>query len=219
MSEKNMEGCTERSLLTRIGGHFTPAAVKASFVDFGRVFTRLPQNAAVSFKELRNVRSICGIALLLALSVVVDQFSFYVGPVKIGVGSLISAMLGCFYGPVAGAFAAGVGDIVKYLVRPDGVFFFGYTLNAMLGGMLYGIFFYKMRVTVLRTVSVKLLINMIVNGLLGTLWYSMLYGKGFWAVFPARIWANVAKVPVESIVLMILLPALIVPIRRAKLKI
>lgn len=196
-----------------------PAKVGASFADFGKIFTGFPKNAAASFRELRQVRSICGMALLLALSVVVDQFSFYVGPVKIGVGSLISAMLGCFYGPVAGAFAAGVGDIVKYLIRPDGAFFFGYTLNAMLGGMFYGIFFYKMRVSILRVVSVKLLINTLVNGLLGTLWYSMLYGKGFLAIFPARMWANIVKVPVESIVLLILLPTLIAVIRRARLKI
>lgn len=191
----------------------------ASLVDYGKVFTDLPKNAAASFKELRNVRSVCGMALLLALSVVVNQFSFYIGPVKIGVGSLITAMLGCFYGPVAGAFAAGVGDIVKYVIRPDGAFFFGYTLNAMLGGMLYGIFFYKMRVTILRTVSAKLIINLAVNALLGTLWYSMLYGKGFMAIIEARLLANLTKIPVESIVLLILLPALIAVIKKAKLKI
>lgn len=219
MSEQNHQNHEERGTLAKIGTYFTPARIGASFADFGKVFTDFPKNAITSFRELRNVRSICGIALLLALSVVVNQFSFYVGPVKIGVGSLVSAMLGCFYGPVAGAFAAGVGDIVKYLIRPDGAFFFGYTLNAMLGGMFYGIFFYKMRVSILRTVSVKLLINIVVNGLLGTLWYSMLYGKGFIAIFPERMWANIAKVPVESIVLLILLPALIAAIRRARLKI
>lgn len=219
MSEKSFEKRTEGNMFAKIGAYFTPEKIGESFADFGKVFTDLPKNAAASFKELRNVRSICGMALLLALSVVVNQFSFYVGPVKIGVGSLISAMLGCFYGPVAGAFAAGVGDIVKYVIRPDGAFFFGYTLNAMLGGMFYGIFFYKMRVTVLRTVSVKLLINMVVNALLGTVWYSMLYGKGFMALIKPRLLANLTKIPVESIVLMILLPALVAVIRKARLKI
>ena len=218
MSEQNIQN-RAGSLWEKITFCCTPARIAASFADFGRVFTDLPKNAAASFKELRNVRSICGMALLLALSVVVNQFSFYIGPVKIGVGSLISAMLGCFYGPVAGAFAAGVGDIVKYVIRPDGAFFFGYTLNAMLGGMLYGIFFYKMRVTILRTVSVKLIINLVVNALLGTLWYSMLYGKGFMAIIEARLLANLTKIPVESIVLLILLPALIAVIKKAKLKI
>jgi ECF transporter S component (folate family) len=217
MTEKNCNSQT--GVWAKLRAAFTRQAVKASFVDFGQVFTDLPKNIVASARELRSIRSLCGIALLLGLSVVVDQFSFYVGPVKIGVGSLISAMLGCFYGPAAGGFAAAAGDIIKFLVRPSGAFFFGYTLNAFLGGMLYGIFFYKMRVSVLRTVSVKLLINTLVNGLLGTLWYSIVYGKGFMAVFPARMITNLTKVPVESIVLLILLPTLIAAFRKAKLKI
>ncbi len=189
------------------------------FRDFPRVILDLPGNICRSAGELKKTHSLCGIALLLALSVVADQFSFYVGPVKVGVGSLISAMYGCFYGPVAGGFAAGAGDLVKYLVRPTGAFFFGYTLNAILGGVLYGIFFYKMRVTLLRAVVCKLTINILVNGLLGTVWYSMVYGKGIEAIFWPRMLANIGKVPVETVVLLLLLPAVIAVARRAKLRI
>ena len=99
--------------------HFIWRKTVAVFADYPKVFTGLPDNLRASSAELWNVRSLCGMALMLALGVIVDQFSFYVGPIKIGVGSIISAMLGCFYGPVAGGFAAGVGDLVKYLVRAD----------------------------------------------------------------------------------------------------
>ena len=187
--------------------------------EFPRVFLDLPGHIRRSALELKTTRSLCGIALLLALGVAADQFSFYVGPLKVGVGSLVSAMLGCFYGPVAGGLAAGAGDIVKYLVRPTGAFFFGYTVNAILGGMLYGVFFYKMRVSALRAAACKLVINICVNGLLGTLWYSMLYGEGFDAVFWPRMLANIGKVPAETVVLLLLLPALTAAIKRAKLRI
>ena len=60
--------------------------------DFPSVFLGLPGNLRRSALELKEVRSLCGIALMLALSVAVDQFSFYVGPVKVGLGSLVSAM-------------------------------------------------------------------------------------------------------------------------------
>ena len=89
---------------------------------------------------------------------------------------------------------------------PTGAFFFGYTLNAMLGGVFYGLFLYKAKATLPRVVSAKLLINIVVNGLLGTLWYSMLYGEGFNAIFGVRMLANIGKVPVESTVLLIILP-------------
>lgn len=198
--------------------HYIWRKTVAVFADYPKVFTALSENMRASARELCNVRSLCGMALMLALGVVVDQFSFYVGPIKIGVGSIISAMLGCFYGPVAGGFAAGAGDLVKYLVRPTGAFFFGYTLNAILGGMFYGLFLYKAKATLPRVVSAKLLINIVVNGLLGTLWYSMLYGKGFNAIFGVRMLANLGKVPVESIVLLIILPAFITVLRRARVR-
>ena len=210
----------KEELLMSIRGlfHYIWRKTVAAFADYPKVFTGLSGNIRASAAELWNVRSLCGMALMLALGVVVDQFSFYVGPIKIGVGSIISAMLGCFYGPVAGGFAAGTGDLIKYLVRPTGAFFFGYTLNAMLGGMFYGLFLYKAKATLPRVVSAKLLINIVVNGLLGTLWYSMLYGKGFNAIFGVRMLANLGKVPVESIVLLIILPAFITVLRRAKVR-
>ena len=198
--------------------HFIRRKTVAVFTDYPKVFTGLPDNLRASSAELWNVRSLCGMALMLALGVIVDQFSFYVGPIKIGVGSIISAMLGCFYGPVAGGFATGVGDLVKYLVRPTGAFFFGYTLNAMLGGVFYGLFLYKAKATLPRVVSAKLLINIVVNGLLGTLWYSMLYGEGFNAIFGVRMLANIGKVPVESTVLLIILPTVITVLRRAQVR-
>ena len=191
----------------------------SAFTGYPKVFTGMSENFSRSARELKSYRSLCGMALLLALGVVVDQFSFYVGPIKIGVGSIVSAMLGCFYGPVAGMLAAGAGDIVKYLIRPDGAFFFGYTLIAMLGGLFYGIFLYKAQVSIPRVLSAKLLINMIVNALLGTIWYSMLYGKGFYALIIPRLTANLIKIPVETIVLSIFLPVLIAVMRRAKVRI
>ncbi len=191
---------------------------RAAFTGYPKVFTECGKNLVRSARELKKIESVCGMALMLALSVVVDQFSFYVGPVKVGLGSIISAMLGCFYGPVAAAFAAGAGDLIKYLIRPDGAFFFGYTLNACLGGFIYGFFLYKADVSIPRVLSAKLVINTLVNGCLGTLWYSMLYGKGFYAIFGARMIANLVKVPVESVVLLIFLPVLIAVMRRAKVR-
>lgn len=89
----------------------------------------------------------------------------------------------------------------------------------MLGGLFYGIFLYKAQVSIPRVLSAKLLINMIVNALLGTIWYSMLYGKGFYALIVPRLTANLIKIPVETIVLSIFLPVLIAVMRRAKVRI
>lgn len=195
-----------------------PGKTKDSAVDLAGSFRDLPGNLKRSAAELYNIRSLCGISMLLAVAVALNYAtSFYIMPtLKIGPGYLITALLGTLYGPVAGGIAAGLGDIIKYLLKPDGVFFFGYTLNAMLGGVIYGLFLYKSKVSVLRCTLAKLIINLGVNAGLGTLWSSMLYGKAFTVILPARLVANVVKVPFEVIILMIVLPLVIRAFRRAK---
>ncbi|MBQ4051289.1 MAG: folate family ECF transporter S component [Oscillospiraceae bacterium] len=197
-----------------------PGKTIASAVDLGHSFGELPQNLKRSATELYNIRSLCGISMLLAVAVALNYTtSFYIMPtLKIGPGYLITALLGMLYGPVAGGIAAGLGDIIKYLLKPDGVFFFGYTLNAILGGVIYGIFLYKAKVGFLRCILAKLIINLGVNAGLGTLWSAMLYGKAFTVILPARLITNVVKVPFEVIILMILLPMVIHALKRAKVK-
>ena len=198
-----------------------PGKTLESAVDLGHSFKELPQNLKRSAAELYNIRSLCGISMLLAVAVALNYTtSFYIMPtLKISPGYLITALLGMLYGPVAGGIAAGLGDIIKYLLKPDGVFFFGYTLNALLGGVIYGLFLYKAKVSVLRCTIAKLIINLGVNAGLGTLWSAMLYGKAFTVILPARLVANVVKVPFEVIILLIILPMVIHALRRAKIKI
>ena len=47
------------------------------------------------------------------------------------------------FGPITGCLFAGVLDIVKFFIRPDGPFFFGFTFNAMLAAFIYGCFYYN----------------------------------------------------------------------------
>ena len=171
-------------------------------------FTAQPGNFVSSAKEMKKLSSITGVAMLLALSIILDQFSIYILPeLKLGVGYLITALLGMLYGPVTGGLAAGAGDIIKYIIKPTGPYFFGFTLNAILGGVLYGIFLYKGRTKLPRCIAAKTCINLLVNSLLGTLWSSMLYGKGFLILLPARLLKNFTMLPVEIIVLFLLTTA------------
>ena len=204
-----------KAFITRI-----PSMVRESLADLAGSFRELPESLRCSAGELKNVRSLCGIAMLLAVAVALNYTSFYILPTfKIGPGYIVTALLGTFYGPVAGGLAAGLGDIIKYLLKPEGTFFFGYTLNAMLGGVLYGLFLYKAKVSVLRCTLAKVIINLLVNAGLGTLWSSILYGKAFAVILPARLAANVIKIPFEVIILMVLLPLVIAAARRAKVRV
>lgn len=172
-------------------------------------FAAQPGNFVQSAKELKSIRSIAGMAMLLAISIILSEFaSIALTPqLKIGLAFLATALLGMIYGPVAGGIAAGVGDVIKFILKPSGAFFFGFTLNAILGGVFYGIFFYKNKSGVTRSVMSKLLINLLVNAGLGTLWSAMLYGKGFMALIGPRLIKNLTLLPIEALILFVVTTA------------
>ena len=72
----------------------------------------ISQKFRQSAQELKSVRTLTGVSMLLAMSIVIS----FVGSVrltetlKIGLGYLITALLGMLYGPFTAAIAAGAGD-------------------------------------------------------------------------------------------------------------
>jgi len=92
-------------------------------------------------------------------------------------------------------------DVLKYALKPTGPFFFGFTFNVMLAGLIYGSIFYKKPVSIKRIMAAELLVKVIVNCFLNTLWISMLYGKGFFVLLPARLLKNAVMLPIDSMIL------------------
>ena len=152
-----------------------------------------------AFKELRNVKSLTGAALLAAMGPVLAMFTIVVNDfLQIGFTSLTHAMTGYLYGPVLAALTGGVADVIKYLIKPTGKYFFpGFTLNEILTGFLYGCAFYKKEITLKRVIIVRLVITLLINLTLTPLWLSMMYGKAFTVMVPARIIKNLVKFPVD----------------------
>ena len=91
-------------------------------------------------------------------------------------------------------------DLVKFFMKPDGPFFFGFTFNAMLAAFIYGCFYYRRKLTIWRVLAAKFVVILIVNVLLNTLWLDMLYGKGFLAILPMRALKNLIMWPIDSVI-------------------
>ena len=171
-------------------------------------FRRISALCGQSSKELTKLRSLTGMAVLIALSIPLDMLNIPISQtLRVGVGFLVTASLGMLYGPVAGGVAAGMGDIVKFLYNPTGAFFPGFTLTAILGGVIYGFFFYKSRCTVMKAILSKTFVNLILNTLLNTVWLSVLYGKAFQILVLDRLIKNLVTLPVEIPLLILVLGA------------
>ncbi len=179
----------------------------------------IPQKFRQSAQELKNVHTLTGVSVLLAMSIVISFMASVrvTETIKIGLGYLITALLGMLYGPFTAAIAAGAGDIIKYLVKPDGAYFFGFTLTAMLGGMAYGCLLYRERVTVWRAILSKSIISLILNCCLNTVWISILYGMPFFGALAPRVIKNVVALPFEIVLLYIVLNGACKVITRARL--
>lgn len=96
-----------------------------------------------SAKELRNIRSLTTAALLVALRTIFAIFSIQATTsLRISFSFLVSMLIGVLYGPVVGLVCGGIGDIVQFVIKPTGPYFFGFTLNAALAGLIYGSFLY-----------------------------------------------------------------------------
>lgn len=155
-----------------------------------------------SAKELKTTSTLAVCAMLAALALILNSVaSINIGPyVKIGFSGIPNQIADYLFGPITGCLFAGVLDIVKFFIRPDGPFFFGFTFNAMLAAFIYGYFYYKHKLTFRRVLIAKLVVVLIVNVLLNTLWLDMLYGKGFLAILPMRTVKNLIMWPIDSFI-------------------
>lgn len=153
-----------------------------------------------SYQELRQVSTITTAAMFGAISVVLGYFTIVIGDyIKIGFSSIANEFVYYLFGPVTGGLFGGILDIMKYLVKPTGAFFPGFTVNAVLAGVLYGMILYRKPINLLRVLAAKFTVLLICNVLLSTLWLSMMYGKGFLILLPARALKNLVMWPIDSL--------------------
>ncbi|MGB9578028.1 MAG: folate family ECF transporter S component [Halothiobacillaceae bacterium] len=159
-----------------------------------------------SMNELKSVSTISVAGMLVAIGVALSFVKIVLSPVlEISFSFLPLAAGGLLYGPVVGGIMGILGDVLGYFVRPNGPFFPGFTLNALISGVLYGLFLYKKPVTWTRVIVVSALITVFINLGLNSLWLSMMYGKAFVVLLSARILKNAVMFPINTVLLMFLL--------------
>lgn len=157
-----------------------------------------------SFKELKVTHNLVLCGLMAALAVVLNYTtSIFITPnIRIGFSGLPNRVVEYLFGPWIGAVFGAMLDILKYLLKPDGgAFFFGYTFNVMVAGVIYGFILYKKPVRIWRILIAEFLTKAIVNCGLNTLWIAVLNGNAFMAILPARALKNIIMLPVDTVIL------------------
>ena len=154
--------------------------------------------------ELRKPYTLVLTALLTALQIVTMLFSLDVLPtLRISFAFVFQAAAGMLFGPVVAAMQCVAADLIRSFMFPVGAFFPGYTLTALLTGVVYGCFFYRARVTWPRALCAKGLVNVVLHIGLNTFWMSLMLNQGIWAILPERVLKNLGLLAIEVPLLVI----------------
>ena len=152
----------------------------------------------LSAKEMKNVRVLAAAAMLLAIAVVIGFFTLQVTEsLKVGFSFLADELSGSLFGPVVGGISGGLADILKFLIKPTGPYFPGLTVSGVLSGLVYGIVLYRRPVTLPRVILANSVVSVFINIFLNTYWLTLLYGRGFAVIFPARVVKELVLLPVN----------------------
>lgn len=157
-----------------------------------------------SLKEIKVTQNLVLCGMMAALAVVLNYTtSIYITPtIRIGFSGLPNRIVEFLFGPAVGAIFGGMLDILKYLLKPEGgAYFFGYTFNVMVAGIIYGSILYRRPIKLWRVLAAELLTKVIVNCGLNTLWLSILNGNAFMAILPARVIKNCIMLPIDTCVI------------------
>jgi ECF transporter S component (folate family) len=161
-----------------------------------------------SYHELKSLECITLLGMLGAMSIILGYFTYMPSEfLKITFNFLPNEFAFYLFGPVTGMVYGAALDILTFIIKPTGTFFFGFTLSAILAGLIYGFMLYKKPISLTRIIIANLIHAIAISVLLNTYWLTILYGYNFIALLPIRALKAIIALPIESIMLFLLIKA------------
>ena len=149
-------------------------------------------------------------ALLLAMLIILSRFLSIKTPImKISFAFIPTMLCAIWLGPKWTVLLNALGDVIGATLFPTGPYFIGYTISTAIAGFIYGTLLYKdksdrftERAFFIRLVIAVVLVAIIVNMGLNTLWTSITSGKAFQVLFVTRIVKQLIMIPIHILVML-----------------
>ncbi len=137
-------------------------------------------------------------AIFVAMNIIltrVGAIMLFGGSIRFSFGNIPVILSGIILGPAAGAMTGAVGDLLGVFINSHGgAFHPGFTLSAVLTGMLPGLVVKISSVKKLSLFNIvvsNVAILIIVSICLNTYWISQLQGNAYLVLLPARVAASI----------------------------
>lgn len=158
-------------------------------------------------------------AFLLAMLIILSRFLSIKTPIlKISFAFVPTMLCAIWLGPKWTVLVNVLGDIIGATLFPTGPYFIGYTISTAIAGLIYGLLLYEKEKNsfttkkfIIRVCISVLLVTLIVNMGLNTLWTSMTSGKAFQILFVTRIVKQLIMAPIHIIVILFIYKMLKTP--------
>ena len=125
---------------------------------------------------------------------------------KLTWGFLARSVCALVCGPVLGLVFGFVEDILGFILQPT-----------MAGVLVYALFFFRRRITVVNLVLANAVVNLLVNAAMGSVWSTMVRGGGYLGWFIPSLAKNLITILPKAAALYILFQALLPILRRMDL--
>lgn len=180
-----------------------------------------------SFQELKDPRCLVMTGMFIAMNITMDALNLRIDlpTMRVGVGFLTNASIGMLFGPVVGMMMGFCTDVLGFMLNPGSGgagYFPGYTLTAIVGGLIWGLFLYRPEgytfgrwsegksieklAFPVHALIARVLITLVCNVFMNTLWLSVTGGKAMVVTLISRLPTQLAYLPVQYILLLVVLP-------------
>ena len=158
-------------------------------------------------KRIKSIKALATIAMMIALEVVLSRFlSIPIGDsLKFGFNFVPVCVAAYLYGPLASVLVAGLGDFIGALLMPTNTFFYGFTVTAVLTGLVFGLFLNR-KYNFLRILFSVLIVQIALTIFLDALWFNIYYGTLYTVMLVTRSIKAGVMIAVQCITLSLIMP-------------
>ena len=171
-----------------------------------------------SIEAFKNVKTMVLMALLLGCVIICKFIPIPSGFGELGIGFsyLFLSTASMIFGPIPSLFIGATSDILGYLIRPDGDFFIGYTIQAMVACFTYALCFHKTYITFTRCLIARVIVNFLCNVIIGSISRAIMLGLSYDAfmtyVITLSLPKNIIYLLPQSLLLFFVLKAIANPL-------